>query len=319
MSKLLGALFLYLAAQSALACPSCVPVGDAVFKELTPKTTTFHDYQIRLYLPDNPNTAGMTPDSRFAGFEILKSGERVYAQTGYSFAIGYFLSQDQSPDSVRVQVGDDLTGEGVPELLISEWSGGAHCCYTFHLFRLGPQFSHVQDISLRDADESAFVRRDGVKSLVLVTNDYSAFAYFPKDFADSPAGRVFLSFQGDRFKPDAHLMRADAPTDAEIAKCADLFRPSRDWKDTKGAGQPLGMWYYVTDLIYTGNETDAWDFLDTAWGGSAVDKKKYLDEYRERLRKSVYYPELESLQKVPVSISSQKIDWTKQCFAYLRG
>ena len=315
MSKLLGALFLYLAAQSALACPSCIPVGDAVFKELTPKTTTFHDYQIRLYLPDNPNTPGMTPDSRFAGFEILKNGKRVYAQTGYSFAIGYFLSQDQSPDSVKLQVGNDLTGEGVPELLISEWSGGAHCCYTFHLFRLGPQFSHIQDISLRDADESAFVHRDGMKSLVLVTNDYSAFAYFPSSFAGSPAGRVFLSFQDGRFRPDASLMKSSAPKPGEIAKCAALFKPSRDWKSS----QPIGMWYYATDLIYTGNEAEAWDLLDAAWGGSAADKKKYLDEYRSRLRKSVYYPELDSLQKAPASNAGQKIDWTKQCFEYLRG
>jgi hypothetical protein len=114
-------------------------------------------------------------------------------------------------------------------------------------------------------------------------------------------------------------MRADAPTDAGVTKCAALFSPSRDWKDTRGVGQPVGMWYYATDLIYTGNETAAWNFLDQAWGGDATDKKKYLDEYRSRLKKSVYYPDLELLQKARVSNAGQKIDWTKQCFAYLQG
>ena len=213
----------------------------------------------------------------------------------------------------------DITGEKIPELLISEWSGGAHCCYTFHLFRLGDAFSHIQDIPLLDADESAFVRRPGVKSLVLASFDFSAFAYFPKDFADSPAGRVFLSFQDGKFRPDARLMKANAPTDAEIAKCAGLFKPSLAWKQESNASQPMGMWYYATDLIYTGNAARAWKFLDAAWGGSAADKKKYLDDYRRRFRKSAYYQDLMRLQQASVSSAGQKIDWTKQCLAYVHG
>jgi len=293
------------------AAADCVK-DDAIFKAVKPQTTSFKDYQIRLFAqPD----CEAEPESRVAGLRILKAGKQVYIETGYSFALGYPLEQDQPPDSVRPAVGMDFSGESLPELLISEWSGGAHCCYTFHLFRLGDGFSKLQDIPLLDADESSFVRRPNVKGLVLASFDFSAFAYFPKDFANSPAGRVFLSFQDGKFRPDASLMKADAPTQAEIAKCAALFKPSRDWKTS----QPMGMWHYATDLIYTGSEADAWSFLGAAWGGSAMDKKKYLDEYRSRLKNSVYYPELESLQKAPLSNAGQKIDWTKQCFAYLRG
>lgn len=318
MSKVLPALLLWLVALPALGCPSCVVTGDAVFKELAPRTTTFHDYQIRLYTPDNPNTDGMTPDSHFAGFEILKAGKRVYAQTGYSFAIGYFLAQDQSPDSVKPVVGMDFTGEGRPDLLVSEWSGGAHCCYTFHLFQLGEAFKKIQSIALRDADESSFVRRDGVKGLVLVSADYSAFAYFPFDFAGSPAGRVLLSFQSGSFKLDQAHMKANAPTADEIAHCARLFKKSHAWMD-RDQPQPLGMWYYATDLVYTGNAASAWTFLDMAWGGSEGDKTRFIDDYRSRLKKSVYYKELTDLQKMTASAVNQKIDWTKQCFEYMHG
>ena len=304
LSLLLGA------ALPSLAAADCIR-GDALFKKVVPQVTAFQDYQIKLYHQD----CDAEPESRIAGFEIWKGGQRVYVQTGYSFALGYALEQDQPPDSVKPKLGDDFTGEGLPELLISEWSGGAHCCYTFLLFRLGETFNHIQDLPLLDADESAFVRRPGVKGLVLASFDFSAFAYFPKDFADSPAGRVFLSFQDGRFKPDTKLMKSNPPTDAEVVKCAGLFRPSRDWKD----GQPSGLWYYATDLIYTGNAAQAWTFLDGAWGGSTTDKKKYLDDYRQRFKKSVYYPELMQLQQAPVSSAGQKIDWTKQCFAYLHG
>lgn len=276
--------------------------------QLVKSYTRFQDYVIRVF-DSCDHTKGLSE------IEISKGGRVVYSTMGYSFALGYSLAQDQPPDSVKPRPGDDFTGEGVAELLISEWSGGAHCCYTFHLFRLGPQFSHIQDIPLLDADESAFVRRPGVKGLVLASFDFSAFAYFPKGFANSPAGRVFLSYQDDKFRPDAKLMKSNAPTDAEVARCAGLFKPSRDWKD----GQPSGLWYLATDLIYTGNANAAWTFLDAAWGGSAADKKKYLEDYRQRFKKSAYYPDLLHLQQAPVSSAGQKIDWTKQCFAYMHG
>jgi hypothetical protein len=276
--------------------------------------TELNAYIVRLY--DQANCP-QPPSNRI---EILESGKPIYTLTGH-VTLGYPLAQNQPPDSEKIVVGMDITGENIPELLISESSRDvySHCCYTFHLFRLGQQFSSIQDIPLLDDDEAAFVRRPGVKGLVLAATDYSAFTNFPKDFTGSPAGRVFLSFQDGKFRLDARLMKSNAPTDTEIAKCATLFKPSRAWKGQANAGQPLGMWYYATDLIYTGNETQAWVFLDAAWGGSATDKKRYLDEYQARLKKSMYYQDLESLQKAPVSDTDQKIDWTKQCFAYVRG
>lgn len=276
--------------------------------------TPFRDYAIHAY---DQSSCPQPPPGQ-SRIEIWQAGQLIYTLKGH-VALGYGLDEDQPPDGVKIKVGDDLTGDGIPELLVSEWSGGTHCCYTFHLFRMGERFSHIQDIALLDADEATFVRRPGVKGLVLVTNDYSAFAYFPEGFAGSPAGRVFLSFQGDKFQPDARLMKSNPPTDTEITKCAGLFKPSRAWKEKANAGQPMGMWYYATDLIYTGNARQAWKFLDAAWGGSAAEKKKYVGDYQQRFTKSVYYQELLQLQQTPLTAASQKIDWSRHCFDYLRG
>ena len=308
---LLALLAGYIASPAASA--ACVN-GDAIFShpELKTQRYAFGDYEVRLY---GNQDCEAEPDSRISGLEILKGGKRVYMQTGYSFAVGYPLEQDQSPDSVKVEVGTDLTGEGQPDLLISEWTGGSHCCYRFHIFQLGGNFRKIQTLPLYDADESAFVRRPGVKGLVLHSADYSAFAYFPQSFAGSPAGRVFLSFQQGRFRVDPVLMKAKGPDEVTVARCAALFKKSRDWKD----GQPMGMWYYATDLIYTGNEAAAYDFVQRSWGGRRADRDRYLAEYRKRLMKSIYYPELKLLQSAGDSPSDQKIDWTKQCYAYLEG
>jgi len=314
MQRFLAAVALTLGLLVPPAAFSDCITGDEIFShpELKTSESIYQNYTVRFY---GDKSCGAEPETHIAGFEILKGGKRVYTQTGYSFSLGYALDHDQSPDSVPVQPGTDMTGEGIPDLLVTEWSGGAHCCYSFHVFRLGGEFKKIQTIPVFDADESAFVQRPGIPGLVLVSADYSAFAYFPKGFAGSPAGRVFLSFQEGRFRLDAALMKADGPDKSKTEKCAALFKKSRAWK----GGQPMGMWYYATDLIYTGNEGAALKFLEASWGGSTVDRDKYLKEYQRRLQRSIYYPELKLLQRWGLSSANQKIDWTKQCFNYLEG
>ncbi|HEV2332002.1 MAG TPA: hypothetical protein VGV16_02480, partial [Gammaproteobacteria bacterium] len=125
-------------ALSPSAFSACI-TGEALFShpELKTESTAFRDYEVRLY---DDSRCEAEPETPKAGFEIWKAGRRVTSGTGYSYAIGYPLQEDQSPDSVKLKVGDDLTGAGLPDLLLSEWSGGAHCCYTFHLFQLGTEF-----------------------------------------------------------------------------------------------------------------------------------------------------------------------------------
>lgn len=304
------------------------PAGQAVFSDtrVSISSQTTADYEIRLYTQPHcffeDDGPGKRHTSNITGVKVFKAGKEIYSQTGYNLHVGYPQPSNLPVDAVLIKPGDDITGEGIPELLVSEWSGRGRCCLTFHLFRLGKEFMRLQDIPLLDADETAFVRLPARKGLVLATWDYSDFANFLGHFDGSPAGRVYLSFQDGGYRPDLVLMKATAPAPGVTDKCAELFKNSSLWKphwhDAK-PNQPKGMWYYATDLIYTGNAEQAWKFLDAAWGGSSTDKKKYLDDYRQRFKKSAYYPELMQLQQVPVSSAGQKIDWTKQCFAYLHG
>lgn len=300
---------------SQAAFARCPTAADLFFSPaLVTASTSFKDYAVRLY----SNKACQKDVAKtVAGVEIRKADKRVYKRVGRGFALGYYLEQDQPPDSVTMSVGTDITGEGQPELLVSEWSDrNAHCCLTFHLFRLGERFKEIQSIPLYDADESAFVRRDGVKSLVLNSYDYSAFAYFPFDFASSPAGHVLLSFQDGHFKLDLEHMKANAPTQEELDRCAARFKASTAWGD-KIHPLPMGLWYYATDLIYSGNAQAAWGLLDKGWGGSKKSELKYVGEYRRRFAKSVYYPQLLALQASAAAPANQKIDWDVQCRQYL--
>jgi hypothetical protein len=60
-------------------------------------------------------------------FEILQAGKRVYQQSpGGRFEIGTRLVNDV-PNALT-EMGKNIAGNGIPNLVISEWTGGAHCC-----------------------------------------------------------------------------------------------------------------------------------------------------------------------------------------------
>jgi hypothetical protein len=303
----------FCASHTAFArCPTAADLFSS--PALVTASTSYKDYTVRIY---SNKVCQKDAAKTVAGMEIRKAGKRIYKRIGRGFALGYYLQQDQPPDSVPMTPGLDISGEGQPELLVSEWSDrNAHCCLTFHLFRLGERFKEIQSIPLYDADESAFVRRDGVKGLVLNSYDYSAFAYFPFDFASSPAGHVLLSFQDGRFKLDLGHMKANAPTQDELDRCAARFKANSAWGD-RADPQPMGLWYYATDLIYSGNSQAAWDLLDKGWGGNKKSELKYLSEYKRRFANSVYYPQLLALQASATAPANPKIDWDVQCRQYL--
>ncbi len=70
-----------------------------------------------------------------ASYEILKNGQRVYAERdGCEFFIGSF-----SPNPLT-EMGKDVTGDGLPNLVIENWSGAASGGGYFVVFQLARTF-----------------------------------------------------------------------------------------------------------------------------------------------------------------------------------
>src|SRR5215470_1997391 len=103
---------------------------------------TFKPYIARVYFDSKAN------DRSDAYFEILKDGHSVYlekaAQKGEKFFIGTMYERD--PDAPLVKMGSDITGDEQPDLVISEWLGGANCCLIIHIFEIGPMFKKIGTI-----------------------------------------------------------------------------------------------------------------------------------------------------------------------------
>jgi len=74
--------------------------------------------------------------------ELLLDGKRYWSETGHRFFLApvhsqYYKCDVPIPKKRFEEVcGQDINGDGWPELVIEHWSGGAHASYTFWIWSL---------------------------------------------------------------------------------------------------------------------------------------------------------------------------------------
>jgi hypothetical protein len=262
-----------------------------------PQEQTFKSYVARVY--SDPNAQG----GGDAYFEILKDGKRVFVQRakdkGERFFIGTMYKDD--PDAGLVKMGTDITGNGQPDLVISEWSGYANCCLTIHIFEIGPTFKQLGTIDAEFGDSGPhFVQLDKnskVAGLAIQIHDWT-FANWNADFADSPAPKVLLRFSDGAYRVAPDLMRAPLPSAQDLeARTASIanYAPSTKggrWPDADVSPQ---LWGTMLDLIYSGHTDNAWQFLDVSWPAKVHGKAIFERDFRKQLAKSLYWPALKGM------------------------
>lgn len=94
----------------------------------------------------------------------------------------------------------DVDGDGIWELLITDFSGGAHCCFTYYLYSRKP------DLRLLGAFEMGngglkFEDIDG-NGILEGVGDYDGFAYFDFSYAASPFLPIVFTLKKGRYVED---------------------------------------------------------------------------------------------------------------------
>ncbi|MGD9685816.1 MAG: hypothetical protein AB7U43_02455 [Desulfobacter sp.] len=215
----------------------------------------------------------------------------------------YFLdvNTEKCPDLVKP--GEDITGNGVPDLVIGFSTNGAHCCYTFHVFELGPKLRLLATFEVGDAGESHFEKRKDEKGLLFVTNDYT-FTYKLTSFAGSPAPEVILRFSNGKYRLADDLMRKPPLSRKKLREIAQAVQSDEQWENSENLPLPASIWSTPTllwstmlDLIYTGNEKVAWDFFEKAWPRPRNGKQSSLREFQEVLFSSQYWPQIREMNR----------------------
>lgn len=172
----------------------------------------FGDYDVRLY-----EGGGSEPEG---AFEIMKGGRRVYAATGHRFKIGNIFDSTgrNLNEPALLTPGRDITGDGEPDLVISEWSGGAHGMFGFYIFQAGRTFCLLEWIDA--ADGNAYFRDIGGDGRVEVVIGDSAFDYWNECHAASPFPEVTLRWNGSRFALADDIQRRPRPSEEELRRLA---------------------------------------------------------------------------------------------------
>lgn len=243
----------------------------------------FKDYEIRTYRWPEPEGC----------LQIFKRGRVVYSLESADFKIG-----GNFESGVSVPIGTDITGTGTPDAIVGEWSGGAHCCYTLHVFELGEKLRQIGQIKAEDSDEADFrdLNHDG--TLEFVGYDW-AFAYWNTSFLYSPAPRIVLKYRQGCFRLALDMMKDPRPTAAEFAALVRRVRADREWSSDqptevcdKECGVPVPLWKNMLHLMYTGHADLAWRLFDESWPDRQKGKGKFAAAFCKQLSSSRYWSDL---------------------------
>lgn len=221
---------------------------------------------------------------------IRRQGAPVWRGGGFRFSLGEAPGREEGdgphPPAVR-----DLTGDGVPELVLADWSGGAHCCFTYYVFTLGDRFAVVDTIPLEHSDDARFEDVDGDGALELRARDWT-FAYWNSSFMGSPAPEVVLVPGEEGYRMSESLARRP-PLPADSVR-RQVTRVRGEWDEARRF-PPLSLWGAMVEMVYGGNAAQVPGFVACAWKGDATGREVFLRYFRDQLVESHFYEELDRL------------------------
>jgi len=224
--------------------------------------------------------------------QVFKAGELVFSTNSHRFYDPEATSTDDPHDVPRPLT--NITGNGIPDLVVAEWSGGAHCCMTYYVFELGDTFRQVATIEAEHADAS-FDDLDGNNIPVVQMRDWH-YAYEFTSFALSPAPAIILRYADGQYEISPDLMFTDPPTDEEFTGLVQEVRDAYKKPETEGDeilspgvwGSDASLWDAMLELTYKGHLEQAMRLFDDCWQKDWADKDNALDHFWELVGSSPY-------------------------------
>jgi hypothetical protein len=196
-------------------------------------------------------------------------------------------------------------------MIVSMYTGGAHCCLMDYVFELEPEFKRIALLDAEDSWPAYFDDLDHDGHFYYLAEDWT-FAYWPSSFAGSPNHSVVLRYVEGTNGGGYHLawdkMRRPPPTPPEWNHAMSAVR--KDLKVMKSgyvSSIATDLWSEVMDLVYTGHSDPAWKFVDEAGPEAQGGNNPDLDDFCSRLKASPYWPDIQpTLINTPPACANAK-------------
>lgn len=239
---------------------------------------------------------------------------------GFSFPYSDHITKTDRADSRReislIKNTPDKTGDGIPDVMIQYFSGGAHCCSVMYFINLGETVETVETFGMGDF-EVLGIDRNPAGGLLFRTNDGN-YGFWLTSFATSAKPGVVLDFKNGKLRPNFDLMKKPAPSLAVLKNKAEFYRQKLSLKRYRGdennspdfedpfykedtypnnedvrykgtVYSNVVFWGPMLELIYTGHEDLAWQFLDLVWPPQKQGKALFIRDFNKQLLESQYW------------------------------
>jgi len=188
------------------------------------------------------------------------------------------------------EAGASLQNDGVPGLVIGEWTGGAYCCSKYTILSLGKEFKIIDEI---DNGSSALLFKDldnDGKTELVGRDWYYQEAWVGVDkIITAPV--VIWKFIDGKYRICTSLMRKPPPTKKEMEDYALMY------KDVVGGTVATGAQGYMLTLVYTGNASLIPEFYDIYSENCKnfheyySDKKSFINDFYSVIKQDPYWDE----------------------------
>lgn len=217
---------------------------------------------------------------------IYRKGKKVYEEREFG---SYFYLGNRFDDSLKGKdphSGKDLNGNSIPDLIITQWTGGAHCCNYLKIFELGNNFRKLIEVS---GGSSGFgvVDLDGDNFPEVEFWDWP-IDYSFTGFSDSAQGRTILKFEKGKYQVSRKLMIARAPSVKRIIKIQNEIK-NAFMRENQNI--PYEFLNTMMELSYSGHMDLAFKIADKTWPNEKNGLTEFKIKFKNLLNASPYWRE----------------------------
>jgi hypothetical protein len=232
-----------------------------------------------------------TSDGNQGILKINKGESLVYEEADRGSY--YWTGPDASSSIIDRFSGRDINGDGKPDLVITKWNGGAHCCFSLRIFSLGENFRKVVEVEGgSNTFEFKDLDKDGDQELIFYDNptDYMFSCY-----AESAQGRTILTFENGNYVIDGKHMRSLAPSKKKIQLLKLMAR--RELLSAKELRNlPNSFLELMMQMSYSGRINEAFQIVDDIWPPHLGPKEIFKRQFNEALSGSQYWSSFNALE-----------------------